>query len=160
MNKEKKKQIAFIEDCYRLYENKMYYVAYGILHDEGLAEDAVQDAFLKLMKHEVQFDSVESDDCKRYIITVIRNAAINIYNKKKRESEHMYLTDDDTKYDSTVEMDPDSDAGWQEIMKGLPEKYYEVVYYLVIKDYSTRETARKLNLSDRKRWLQYNSNQP
>ena len=87
MNKEKKKQISFIEDCYRLYENKMYYVAYGILHDEGLAEDAVQDAFLRLMKHEVHFTSAESDDCKRYIITVIRNASINIYNKKKRESE-------------------------------------------------------------------------
>ena len=80
-----KKQVKFIEACYRLYEQKMYYVAYSILHDEGKAEDAVQDAFLKLMKHEVQFDRADSDDCKRYIITVIRNAAITIYNKTKKE---------------------------------------------------------------------------
>ena len=33
-------------------------------------------------------------------------------------------------------------------MKGLPQKYYDVVYYLVIKDYSTRETARKLNITE------------
>lgn len=148
MNKEKKKQISFIEDCYRLYENKMYYVAYGILHDEGLAEDAVQDAFLRLMKREVHFTSAESDDCKRYIITVIRNASINIYNKKKRESEFLYLIDNDERIESSAEMIPEAEDDWKEIMKGLPQKYYDVVYYLVIKDYSTRETARKLNITE------------
>lgn len=143
-----KRQISFIETCYKLYEQKMYHVAFSILHDEGLAEDAVQDAFLKLMKHEVMFKRADSDDCKRYIITVIRNAAINIYNKKKRESEIMYLTDHDERIEESVEMDSESDDDWKELMKGLPEKYYDVVYYIVIKDYSAKETAEKLNITE------------
>lgn len=143
-----RKQISFIETCYKLYEQKMYHVAFRILNDEGLAEDAVQDAFLKLMKHEVQFEKADSDDCKRYIITIIRNASINIYNKRKRENEVMYLTDDDEKAGAYVEMDPELDDDWKSILKGLPEKYYEVVYYLVIEDFTTKETAAKLNISE------------
>ena len=143
-----KKQVKFIEACYRLYEQKMYYVAYSILHDEGKAEDAVQDAFLKLMKHEVQFDRADSDDCKRYIITVIRNAAITIYNKTKKESEYMYLTDKDERAEATVTMDLDSDTDWKSLIETLPEKYREVVECLVIKEYTTRETALKLNITE------------
>ena len=137
-----RKQVKFIETCYKLYEQKMYYVAYSILHDEGKAEDAVQDAFLKLMKHEVQFERADSDDCKRYIITVIRNAAITIYNKTKKESEYMYLTDKDERAEAAVTMDPDSDTDWKSLIETLPEKYREVV------EYTTRETATKLNITE------------
>ncbi|SNU08085.1 RNA polymerase sigma-70 factor, ECF subfamily [Lachnospiraceae bacterium] len=143
-----RKQVRFIETCYKLYEQKMYYVAYSILHDEGKAEDAVQDAFLKLMKHEVQFERADSDDCKRYIITVIRNAAITIYNKTKKESEYMYLTDKDERAEAAVDMDLDSDTDWKSLIETLPEKYREVVECLVIKEYTTRETATKLNITE------------
>ena len=143
-----RKQVKFIETCYKLYEQKMYYVAYSILHDEGKAEDAVQDAFLKLMKHEVQFERADSDDCKRYIITVIRNAAITIYNKTKKESEYMYLTDKDERVQATIDMYPDSDTDIKYLIDILPEKYREVVECLVIKEYTTRETATKLNITE------------
>ena len=33
---EKRASIRFIERCYKLYEQKMYHVAYCILRDEGL----------------------------------------------------------------------------------------------------------------------------
>ena len=62
--------------------------------DEPLAEDAVQDAFLQLIKHEVHFDNAGSDDCKRYIITVIKNASINIYNKRKNENKVVSYPED------------------------------------------------------------------
>ncbi len=81
---EKRASIRFIERCYKLYEQKMYHVAYCILRDEGLAEDAVQEAFLKLMKSNVDFKDVKSDECKQYIITIIKHASIDIYNRKKR----------------------------------------------------------------------------
>lgn len=56
----------------------MYQVAYSILRDEGMAEDAVQEAFLKLMKSDTSFADVKSGDCKRYLITVIKHASITI----------------------------------------------------------------------------------
>ena len=74
-----KANIRFIEKCYQLYEQKMYQVAYSILRDERMAEDAVQEAFLKLMKSKILFKDANSDDCKRYMITVIKNASIECF---------------------------------------------------------------------------------
>lgn len=59
-----KELVIFMEKCYRLYEQKMYQVAYRVLQDSTWAEDAVQNAFLKLMKGQVYFEDVHSDDCK------------------------------------------------------------------------------------------------
>ncbi len=56
----------------------MYQVAYLILRDAGFAEDSVQEAFLKLMKWNIYFENPKSDDCKRYIITVIKHSSIDI----------------------------------------------------------------------------------
>lgn len=41
---EKRASIRFIERCYKLYEQKMYNVAYCILRDEGLAESLIGDS--------------------------------------------------------------------------------------------------------------------
>ncbi len=38
------------EALFELYEQKMYRIAYAILHDEGQAEDAVIAAFEKILK--------------------------------------------------------------------------------------------------------------
>ncbi len=96
---DEKARIAFIENCYQLYEQKMYQAAYRILYDSARAEDAVQDAFLKLMKGGVYFEDAASDDCKKYIVTVIRHSAIDIYNRKKREQEIICFLDGKTDMD-------------------------------------------------------------
>ena len=99
MHREKtpdgKARIAFIENCYQLYEQKMYQAAYRILYDSARAEDA----FLKLMKGGVYFEDAASDDCKKYIVTVIRHSAIDIYNRKKREQEIICFLDGKTDMD-------------------------------------------------------------
>ena len=143
-----KKQVRFIDSCYRLYEQKMYYVAYNILHDEGKAEDAVQDAFLNLMKKGTVFDDPESDDCKRYIITVIRNSAINMYNKQKRESKLIFFTDRDERAESGMEMEIDMGSSIEDKVNNLPDKYRDVVRYLVLEDYSAKETAQILGITE------------
>ena len=80
----------FIEACYELYEKKMYYLALKILNDEMAAEDSVHNAFVKLIEGIVIFSDPESDDCKKYIITVTKNAAIDIYRKKKKETPQIH----------------------------------------------------------------------
>lgn len=140
---------AFMEKCYQLYEQKMYQVAYYIVQDSGWAEDAVQDAFLKLMKGQVYFEDACSDDCKRYIITVIRNSAIDIYNKKKKERELFCSCDADSYIERVEQPKENGDAtDLMELISGLKPCYYEVVECLVIKDLSVKETSAKLGISE------------
>ena len=144
-----KKQVRFIEACYKLYEQKMYYVAYRILGDERQAEDAVQDAFVKLMQHEVDFDDPNSDDCKRYIITVIKNTSINLYNKNKRTNEVFFFTEQDDETIAAGEQELYQEVSEIEtLMNYLPEKYHDVIYYRVIEELSVKETAMKLGISE------------
>lgn len=146
--KSKNNAIRFVESCYRLYEHKMYYIAYSILHDVGLSEDAVQEAFIRLMKSEVEFSDYQSEECKKYIYTTIKNVSLNIYRKKKREQEIMYLSDEETmlRAQNLAEQEPDS-IDWEEMIEDLPAKYSEVVQLLVVDKLSVSETAQKLNIS-------------
>lgn len=144
--------IKFIEKCYKLYEQKMYHVALSILHDSGLAEDAVQEAFMKLMKSDTYFKDITSDDCKRYIIMVIKHSAINIYNKKKREAEVIYLSDKDSDFDnSELKLDSITDYKREELLgmiEKLPDKYQQVTKCIAIEELSVRETSIKLGISE------------
>jgi RNA polymerase sigma-70 factor (ECF subfamily) len=146
---DRKASLRFIERCYRLYEQKMYQVAYSILRDEGMAEDAVQEAFLKLMNSDTYFDDVKSDDCKRYIITVIKHSSITIYNKKKREQQVIYLSDQDDDFAQLEEGADDEDRqNLRLLMDKLPDKYYEVVDCMVVKELSVKETAKELAITE------------
>ena len=146
------KQHAFIETCYELYEQKMFRVALAILRDETLAEDAVQDAFLQLIRHKVYFKKADSDDCKRYILAVIKNTSINLYNKRKNENKIVSFAEnlETVCADEAVITDDNNDEGTSctPLMNSLPEKYYAVVECLVIRDYSVRETADKLGITE------------
>lgn len=146
------KQHAFIEACYELYEQKMFRVALAVLRDEKLAEDAVQDAFLQLIRHKVYFKKADEDDCKRYILAVIKNTSINIYNKRKKENMIVSFSEDLETVCADEAADPDdrNDMGTSctPLMNSLPEKYYDVVECLVIKDYTVRQTADKLGITE------------
>lgn len=147
--REQKASIKFIETCYKLYEQKMYQTAYKILLDSSLAEDAVQEAFLKLMKSQIYFDDPESDDCKRYMITVIRHSSIDLYNKKKRDQNIIYMpANDDVLKNASAPDDTVADADLEDFIAGLPLKYYEVVNCLAVKNLSVKETASKLGITE------------
>lgn len=147
--KDKRASIRFIEKCYKLYEQKMYQVANSILRDSGLAEDAVQEAFIKLMKSETCFENPKSEDCKRYVITVIKHSAINIYNKKRREQEIMYFSDEEAKTENLSDVtDRDEATELEELISVLPSKYYAVVDCLTVKELSVKETAKTLGITE------------
>ncbi|MCM1179936.1 MAG: sigma-70 family RNA polymerase sigma factor [Clostridium sp.] len=147
--RDKKASIGFIEKCYKLYEQKMYQIAYSILRDSGLAEDAVQEAFIKLMKSGTSFENPKSEDCKRYIITVIKHSAINIYNKKRREREIMYFSDEEAGVKDLPDVHDEEEAQeLQELISVLPSKYYAVVDCLAVKELSVKETAKTLGITE------------
>lgn len=145
------KQRSFIEHCYELYEQKMFRVALSVLHDEKLAEDAVQNAFLQLIRHKVYFRKADSDDCRRYIITVIKNASINIYNKRCNENRIVSYSDnlEEICGEQAIEDDRSEPAAeCTPLLNSLPPKYYNVVNCLVIHDYSVAETAEMLGITE------------
>ena len=66
-------------EFYRKYENFMYYIAYAILKDSYLSEDAVQTAFINMYKSFQGVEDIEDIKTKHFVMTVTRRAAIDIY---------------------------------------------------------------------------------
>lgn len=61
-----------VERLYKLYEQKMYTVAYSILNNIWQAEDAVSEAFVKLIRNLHKIKEPESEKTKRFIIRVTK----------------------------------------------------------------------------------------
>lgn len=73
-----------LQRIYEIYEQPMYRIAFAVLKNPELAEDAVSDAFVRIIDRLKKIRSPESDRTKAYIVKVIKSTSINIYRKKKR----------------------------------------------------------------------------
>lgn len=111
----RKEQTAaeWAETLFSLYEQKMLAVAYAIVRDEGRAEEAVMDAFERLVKAGERqtgrwadgsgrlaeaaagWLDPRSDDMKRLVIKTIHSTSIDIYRKTARERGRVVYVDDE-----------------------------------------------------------------
>jgi len=74
------------EILYTTYRKLMFYVANRILKDQYLAEDAVHQAFIKIIENLDKIEDVHCHKTKSYIVIIVRNNAINMYNRRKRNT--------------------------------------------------------------------------
>ena len=75
-----------IERLYNKYRNMMFYVANNILHDEFLAEDAVQQSFVQAYNYLYKIDENNCRKTRNFFVIICRNVSINIYNQMKRRA--------------------------------------------------------------------------
>lgn len=73
------------EDIFNSYKKTMYYVANSILKDEYYSHDAVQNSFLKIIKHIDKIEDIKSNKTKGFIVTIVKNSSIDIYRKLQME---------------------------------------------------------------------------
>ncbi len=147
-------QNNMLEQLYDAYEYKMYGIAYSILNNEGQAEDAVQDAFLKLIPYLGDINSVASVETKRLITYTIKNISIDIYRRNMKESELFTKGVDEpvisenqqgTAYVKTIE---DREIVVQ-LLSSLPSKYREIIRYRCYYEFSYKEISLLLNISEK-----------
>lgn len=77
------------ERLYERYRRLMHWIAVGILQDEHLAEDAVHEAFLRILQNFDGIDEILSPKTRNFVVIVVRNASLNLKKKQKREDEKL-----------------------------------------------------------------------
>ena len=83
---------------YTDYSPKVKKIAKSILHDDRLADDAVNDTFLKVIDYKEKFFDVPETERIRLIIICARSVCFNTYNKNKKicfDSIDSFCKDDD-----------------------------------------------------------------
>ena len=134
---------ARFERLYATYRNLMFHVAKRILGNDQDAEDAVHDAFLAIAKN---FDKISTDDrhkTKAFVVIVDENKAIDLYHRKKRRSEAMYLEDI-----SGISVQLPDDDGLARCLWKLPARYRALLLLKYEWGYDNRELSALLGISE------------
>lgn len=85
---EQKRKFA---ELYERYRYLMFKIAVDILHEHHLAEDALQEAFVRVAKHMECIGQLEETATKRYLITITKNAALAEQGMSMEQTEYSFL---------------------------------------------------------------------
>lgn len=144
-----------LQQLYELYEQPMYRIAYAILHHVEQSEDAVSDAFLKVIKNLNHIAEPDSPQTKQFMIQVIRNTAINQYRKNAKEARRWMELEDSILQipNETNEVEQFLQCTEQreiteQLLRGLSETDREILWLRCESELSFREIAQRLSMKE------------
>lgn len=128
------------DELYELTHKVIFYNVLAILKDKSIAEDIVQDTYLRMLKNIHRY---EDNNFTGYIVTMARNLAINEYSQRKKTT---YL---DIDYDfmsdyslmSQIEIDLEHRDIIEKALNALDNTERNIVIMHTISGLSHREIA-------------------
>lgn len=123
----------------------MYFEAYKILHDEFLAEDAVHEAFLKLIRNRNKIADPASSAVRNYVYKTVKSAALDLYRRKKKHRQNLVELDEAAE---NLCADRQSEGVSLVLLSQLPPKYASVMRCLFLDGLSIKETSAVLHISE------------
>jgi RNA polymerase sigma factor (sigma-70 family) len=136
------------EYLYDHYSGALYGVVFRILKQDKIAEEVLQDVFLKVWDRIDQYD-VSRGRLFTWLVNIARNLAIDKIRSKEisreRKTNRLDGLVDTIDVGHGVELKTD-DIGIREVLKVLPEEQQFVVEYLYFHGYSQSELAEDFNI--------------
>lgn len=132
--------VDIMEICTK-YGDCLYAAAFNIFRQRQDAEDAVQEALLRLYRTDKEFESEEH--VKAWLIRVTINVAKSTYTSFWHKNRVTY-----EEYMDEISFDSDADRDLMETVLSLPAKYRIIVHLYYYEGYKTREIAALLQLSE------------
>lgn len=137
---------SIIEFIYNEYRQLMYKTAFSILHNKYDAEDAVHEAFLRVIKNITKFRSYKCNENVSYLVIIVRGISLNMINKRNNSSE----LPDDLPDISSVEEIAEIRISY-EIVKGNIEKLTpalkDIATLFFVEELSAQEISELLNVN-------------
>lgn len=142
------------ERIYLQYRETMFIIANEILKNKENAEDAVQDAFVLIIRNLDNIDDVLSKKTANYIKVIIKNRSLQIYNRNKKRE---ILTDDYNFFASLPDPVQNVEERLvqtemvnmvEEMILALPDRYKEVLYLYYYNELPYSKIAEALNTTE------------
>lgn len=149
---ETDEQRNVLSEFYQKYKNRFYAIAYSKLHGKAAAEDAVQEAFLRIVDKPENFFKIEHNKRVAYADVIVRNVAIDMFNKNNAHKIEE-LTEDvlDEAYTLGLEDTVTGSVSKNELLAfilKLPVLQRDILNLKVVFELSNSEIAQKLNVSE------------
>jgi len=142
INNLKNDNMDVFDEFYDKTKNAIYYTILSIIKDKSLAEDIMQDTYLKILRSLSSYKP--GTNALAWMIMIARNLSINLYNKRKRE---VYIDAYDQKdgYDSLESEKVEETPLINKMYEILEPKERELVVLHVINELTHKEIAEILN---------------
>ena len=92
------------EKIYHKYRILMFAVAKQIFGDNRIAEEAVQEAFIKIAKIVDQINEIDSHRTRNFVVIITKNTCLDILEKEKRHK-NLISFDEIKDFDATESFD-------------------------------------------------------
>jgi RNA polymerase sigma-70 factor (ECF subfamily) len=124
---------------YQMYGKMLYRLAIVLLGNKEDAEEAMQEAFIKLLNKSPVFEDIEQE--KRWLVRITTNICKDMFRSVWRKRV-VKMDDIDFLYDK-----PD-DVDLLESILRLPQKYKIVILLYYFENYSVKEIARIIRANE------------
>ena len=138
-----------VENLYTACERMMYRTAFRVLRQMYDAEDAVQEAFLSVIKGDALEKMKPMTDIERksYLTVIVKNSSYKVYNKRKKNNENSIYNDpDDDNSTEEAVLSSLSIEEIQETMNTLTESDYDILCLYLINELTYEEIAAALDI--------------
>ena len=149
MTMDREDDRLFMEGVYQQYHALMYGMALRVTRDRTLAEDAVSDALVSLIKKISVLRSLECNKLRSYVVITVRHAAISLLKARRREpaagDEALINLEDGFRVDEGAM----SRAGVEEIkraVRALPPRERDVMLMRYFREMTDEEIAREMGI--------------
>lgn len=136
------------EQLYYKYRNTLFFAAFNILKNRQDAEDALQNAFIKISQNMKSIEDLESAKTLSYLLVITRNTAYD-YIRKNYKTEEIPIEEIDEMADFDIQIEKIvSNIDYKNTVsaiKSIPTPYNEVLYLHYVMDYSLSKTAKLLD---------------
>ena len=148
---ETEEQRNELADFYEKNKSKFYTIAFDHLHNQEVAEDAVQETFLRIADKPDEFFSLAGQKRIKYVYAIVRNVSTDMFNNSTNVSpeqiseKFVYQNGFDVLENSLFER-----ISHKEIIlfiRNLPELQRNVLILTCLSKLSVSETAQILRIS-------------
>lgn len=139
---------AKFETLYYSHRKTMLHIAMKILKDHQLAEDAVQEAFLRLAKN---FSKIEQVNCPRtrlFTVIIVRNISLTMLAERKKENV-LESPEAVIPIEYNLEEDVLERIAYEEVLSAireLPVIYRDILYLQCVEEYKLTEISKLLGI--------------
>jgi RNA polymerase sigma factor (sigma-70 family) len=141
----KKKDKEFVSLIYDHYADSLYGIIKRMVGEEALAQDILQESFLKIWKKADQYDP-EKARLFTWLLSVTRHTAIDKLRSVKTRASREIQMEDSNVYDLHTSNIKPQHMDIKDLLAGLDQKYKEVIEALFFQGLTQREASNALNI--------------
>ena len=125
------------------HHSKMERIAINMLKNQGDAEDAVQNAFMQVIRNFEKINQIPSEELPFWIISIVKNECYMILRKQKR----VVLVDDLSLFAESAADVPDY-AALVDLFSNLPNTYRQGLEMKVLLGDTDKEISARLGITE------------